>query len=222
MRTFHLLLVFISLSTRAYSEYRLTNIVNPENELKISERNFEHVNEDSIKSNKSTPGPDIHSMESTNFVSDFKGIVEIGFGIKVSTYGYHLLKLNAIYGYHFPRDNFVGLGTGLRLYLDNDALFGSFAAYPIIPFFVDYRIKFNDKNIAPYLSLDIGYSFDASESFKGLGLMLSPTLGLSFKKTTKSSTNLGIGYEMQSAEWYGLNGSKKISGAISINVGSSF
>ena len=76
--------------------------------------------------------------------------------------------------------------------------------------------------------MGIGYSFDATNGFEGVGFLLNPTIGVSFKVSDKSVINVGIGYEMQAMEFYFYDyyyGYRKItenSGAVSIVVGISF
>ena len=80
-----------------------------------------------------------------------------------------------------------------------------------------------NNKISPYLSLGIGYSFDATNDFVGVGFLLNPTVGVSFKVSDKSAMNVGLGYEMQKMDFYGYYySSSENSGAISINVGISF
>jgi hypothetical protein len=59
-----------------------------------------------------------------------------------------------------------------------------------------------NNRISPYLSLGIGYSFDATDDFKEAGFLLNPTAGVSFKIARKFAIHAGIGYEMQNLEFY--------------------
>lgn len=151
----------------------------------------------------------------------YKGITELGYEIGVGDYGYDRIKLNIINGYQVNQSFSLGIGTGLRYYNDLEAL--------LVPIFADFRgnLPLNSK-VSPYMSLGIGYSFDATNSFEGVGLMLNPTIGVSFKVSDKSAMNVGLGYEMQKMDFYLFDGSslfsagKQNSGAISINIGFSF
>src|SRR5690554_3163968 len=89
--------------------------------------------------------------------------------------------------------------------------------------------NFIDNKFSPYLAFDIGYSFDATSDFLGEGLLLSPTVGVDFKISDKSTMNFGVGYELQKLNFYYYAGSYfgyltsvETSGAISFNVGISF
>jgi|LSQX01.3.fsa_nt_gb hypothetical protein len=153
--------------------------------------------------------------------SGYKGIIELGYQIGVGEKGKNRLKLNIINGYQINPHLSLGLGTGLRYYLYKDAV--------LIPIFADLRVSFMSKNVLPYFSLGVGYSFSADNSFAGVGVILEPSIGVSFKVSKKFAINLGCGYEMQRMTslyyYYNMVTScehKLISGAININVGISF
>lgn len=159
------------------------------------------------------------SLSNSGLQSGYKGIVELGYQIGTGDYGMDRLKLNIINGYQINPYFSLGFGTGLRYYFDADAA--------LIPLFADFRANFMDNKISPYLSLGVGYSFDATNGFEGVGFLLNPTVGVSFKVSDKSAMNVGLGYEMQKMDfyyggYYGYYSSSENSGAISINVGISF
>lgn len=147
----------------------------------------------------------------------YKGIIELGYEIGTGNFGMDRLKLNVINGYQINPYFSLGFGTGLRYYFDAEAA--------LIPIFADFRTNFMDNNVSPYFSLGVGYSFDATNSFEGVGFLLNPTVGVSFMVSEKSAMNVGIGYEMQRMKFYSWNWGDPFtenSGAISINVGISF
>lgn len=161
------------------------------------------------------------SFSNSGLQSGYKGIVELGYQIGTGDYGMDRLKLNIINGYQLNPYFSLGLGTGLRYYFDAEAA--------LIPIFADFRANFMDNNVSPYLSIGVGYSFDATNSFEGVGFLLNPTIGVSFKVSEKSAMNVGLGYEMQRMkffyydyDWYSFDEFTENSGAISINVGISF
>ena len=149
-----------------------------------------------------------------NLETGYKGIVELGYQIGVGTFKSDRIKLNIINGYQVNQFFSLGLGTGLRYHYDADDTV-------LVPVFADFRGNLPlESKVSPYLSLGIGYSFDATESFEGVGFMLNPTVGINFKVTDKSAMNIGLGYEMQKVDYY--YSIKENLGAISINVGISF
>ena len=160
------------------------------------------------------------SLSNSGLQSGYKGIVELGYQIGTGDYGMDRLKLNIINGYQINPYFSLGFGTGLRYYFDAEAA--------LIPVFADFRANFIDNKISPYLSLGVGYSFDATNDFEGVGFLLNPTVGVSFKVSDKSAMNVGLGYEMQKMKffyydyYYNYYEFTENSGAISINVGISF
>lgn len=154
------------------------------------------------------------SLSNSGLQSGYKGIVELGYQIGTGDYGMDRLKLNIINGYQINPYFSLGFGTGLRYYFDAEAA--------LIPVFADFRANFMNNKISPYLSLGVGYSFDATNDFEGVGFLLNPTVGVSFKVSDKSAMNVGLGYEMQKMDFYYYYSSSENSGAISINVGISF
>ncbi len=129
--------------------------------------------------------------------------------------------MNIVNGYRFNPYFSLGFGTGARYYSEggNDAL--------LVPIFLDTRVNFINNKVSPYFALGTGYSFDATNSFEGVGLLINPSLGVSFKVADKSALNLGLGYEMQKVKvyyrnYYSSRESTETSGSISLNVGFSF
>lgn len=152
----------------------------------------------------------------------YQGIVEAGYGIKVGLYGLNVLKLNVINGYRINNTFSGGIGTGVRYYSED----GQSAT--VIPLFADFRANLSQNSIAPYVAVDLGYSFDASDKFTGLGALVNPSVGVGFHLKNKSILNVGLGYELQRInfsymDWNGYERKDgKNTNAISLNVGISF
>jgi len=158
---------------------------------------------------------DLQSNSGLQSGHSHKGILEWGYHFGTGSYGMDRLKLNIINAYQINPYFSFGFGTGLRYYFDNEAA--------LLPFFVDLRANFINSEISPYFSFGIGYSFDLTNDFKGVGFLLNPTLGISFKVSDKSAINVGLGCELQNMKFYRYGSThNKNSGAISINVGISF
>lgn len=150
--------------------------------------------------------------EAFNLETGYKGIVELGYQIGVGDFGMDRIKLNIINGYQVNQNFSIGIGTGVRYYTDAESL--------LVPIFADFRGNLIlDSKISPYLSLGIGYSFDATDSFTGVGFLLNPTVGVSFMVSDKSAMNIGLGYEMQkiSDDYLSIN-----TGGFDISIGISF
>jgi len=242
MKKYLALIVFALLTTVAYSQSNYQDVVYLKNGSIIRGVIIEQVPNKSIKIETADGSVFVYQMEeiekftkepykhkggysnnSLGSESGYKGIVEIGYEIGVGDWGMDRIKLSFINGYQINKFFSLGFGTGLRYYSEAEAA--------IIPFFADFRSNFMDNKVSPYLSLGVGYSFNATNDFKGAGFLLNPTVGVSFKLSNKSSMNVGLGYEMQYMKfylYYGYYGYyyfdeiTKNSGAISINVGISF
>ncbi|HLW42474.1 MAG TPA: hypothetical protein VKY82_08935 [Flavobacterium sp.] len=150
----------------------------------------------------------------------YRGIIELGLQVGTGDYGMDRLKLNVINGHQFNPYFSLGFGTGLRYYFDADTA--------LIPLFVDFRTNFINNKVSPYLSVGIGYSFDATNNFEGVGLLFNPVMGVNIKVSDNSAFNIGIGYEIQKMDFYYDpwmrygNTFKANSGSINFNIGISF
>ncbi|MBG0859396.1 MAG: hypothetical protein IQL11_07810 [Bacteroidales bacterium] len=144
----------------------------------------------------------------------YKGIVELGYQLGVGEYTLDRLKLNIINGYQISTYLSVGLGTGLRYYLNSNKV--------LIPVFADFRANFMNKNLSPYFSFGIGYSLDADYHFEGAGMIINPAAGVNYKISDKLTMNFGLGYELQKLRLSAGDPSTSNFGAASFNVGLSF
>lgn len=164
------------------------------------------------------------SLSNSSLPSDYmvyKGIVELGYQIGVGEFGLNRLKLNIINGVQINPFFSLGFGTGLRYYLDSH--FKSKPETLLIPVFADFRAQAMNNKVSPFLAIAVGYSFNASNDFEGVGLLLNPSIGVSFKVSDKSAMNISIGYEIQKMTYQILTFSSTINeSAIGINVGISF
>jgi len=157
------------------------------------------------------------SINNTTWQYGYKGIVELGYQVGVGDYGMDRLKLDAIIGHQISPYFSLGLGTGFRYYFDAEAL--------VVPLLADFRADFTDNCVSPYLSLGLGYSFDTTNDITGIGILLSPAMGVRFRLPNKSVIHIGVGYEMQKMPFYtysyydGYQEFTKNSGAMSIVIG---
>ncbi len=163
---------------------------------------------------------DIQVSSEQGLHSGPKKIVEMGYLLGVGDYDLDRVKFDIIIGYQLNPYFSLGVGAGGRFYTDAEKL--------LVPFFADFRIYPLKKNISPYLSLGIGYSFDVENDFEGVGLLLSPAIGANFKISNKTAVYVGIGYEMQNIkisyyDYLGRYDEKEESlGAVCFNLGVSF
>jgi hypothetical protein len=149
----------------------------------------------------------------------YKGIVGFGYAFGVGDWGMDRFKLQFINSWQLNPYFALGFGTGVHYYLDAEAA--------LIPLFADFRSSFLPGKVSPYVSLGLGYSFDASDGFEGVGFLLNLTAGVNIKTSPKNSIHIGLGYEMQKMpfyydSYYYYDEFTENSGAISLNFGFSF
>jgi hypothetical protein len=153
------------------------------------------------------------SIEKSNSVTvddgqsnSYRGLFELGYDIGIGDNGISRFKLNIINGFQVNPHFSVGFGTGIRYFQEAEALY--------IPLFLDLRASILDKDVSPYVAIGTGYSMRVTNSFDA-GFMLNPTAGVTFKKSSKSSMNIGFGYDLLLLNDNGF-------GALSFNLGFSF
>ncbi len=227
------LLLLIFLTTILYSQSNYQDVVYlkngsivrgiiieqvPSESIKIetADRNIFFYEMDEIE--KATKEPKLGEAVKFNNNSKFKrgyiGIVELNYLFGVGNHGLSRIEANIINGYQFNPYFSLGLGTGLRWYMYE----GGSAIF--IPIFADFRVNFMDNKVSPYFSLGIGYSFDATDSFSGLGILAKPSLGVTIKVSEKLVMHTGLGYEMQKINYYDYSSINKINlGGFGFNFG---
>lgn len=150
----------------------------------------------------------------------YRGIAEIGYLVGSGDLKRDRFKFDIINSVQMNQYFALGFGTGIRYYFKDELV--------ILPYYFDLRATLMNSEISPYLSVGIGYSLNASNSFKGFGFMLIPTAGMSFKVTERSDINIGLGYEMQRTKvyYYSYSGGGYYStenvGAINLILGFTF
>lgn len=156
-----------------------------------------------------------------NFEPGYAGRIEVGKQFVVGSVGIDRYMLNIINGIQFNPYLTLSFGVGVR---NNAKRQGTF-----VPVFVEFRGKFVERVDALYLSFAVGYSYDASNDYEGVGEYISPGLGFSTIISDQLVLNFGISYEMQRKEYSAnlLSGYpsikiKSLMRAVSLNIGISF
>jgi len=157
----------------------------------------------------------------------YKGMLDWGYSFGVGDYGTDRLYLNFINGAQFNPYFSFGVGVGVHIYY-NDSYYNWYNNnynnnLVLIPVFADFRINFIDKPVSPYLAIDLGYSFNASDNLNSFGLFESVTFGASFKVSRFNALHVGLGYETQWAYYSGADNGIGIGySAVSLKFGFSF
>ena len=161
----------------------------------------------------------LNLAQQNNIKSRFEGNAALGYDLGSSDYGLDRLMINFSLGYSFYPVFFIGAGLGVRQYPDLKAT--------IIPVYFDFRGILMDRKVSPFVSAQFGTSFDVTNEFKNVGLMINPNVGVNFRLTDDSQVYMSFGYEFQYMNFYNMHGgyhnvSKQNNGAISFRVGFTF
>lgn len=159
-------------------------------------------------------------QRSSGLNSGYRGSIELGCYFGTGDYRIDRLNFHFINGMQINPYFSLGIGTGVYFFMNeyDDLEDGPF----LIPIFADFRFNFINKPVSPYLSFDIGYSFNASDDFKGEGLLLNSSIGVSFKISRDRELYTGIGYQLQKVRGGYYYDSHIDSGAVAFKVGFAF
>ena len=74
------------------------------------------------------------------------------------------------------------------------------SSYMVLPLFADIRgyLPLQNSAITPFAMLRIGYSFNLSDGFGGMGLYMNPAVGIKYQISPMIGLNFSIGYVYQS------------------------
>lgn len=146
-------------------------------------------------------------------------LVEEGVALGVGDYGRDFNKLSIINGYKFNSYISLGGGTGFRYCFNSKDIY--------LPIFVDFRVNFSSKRVTPYASVALGSTYNLSSQGETPGVLFNPAVGIKFRFTKRMGLNVGIGYDLQSmdyftTDYYDWSITNEFSSAISLNVGFTF
>lgn len=140
-----------------------------------------------------------------------KSFASLGYHMNSGNYG-HNLSFDFVQARQFNPFFSFGLGAGTRYYHDVSKLH--------VPVYLDFRVNFVNNTFSPYISTGYGYTFDAKNNFSGVGILISPEIGLTIKTSDKSAFHFGIGTEYQSFD--DINDDNNISETLKVTLGFSF
>ncbi|MDR3308500.1 MAG: hypothetical protein LBS80_00915 [Tannerella sp.] len=149
------------------------------------------------------------------------GVAEKGsFGFHTS-HGYQLneylyVGVGAGLNFNLPRDPTMQLDASTVKYIKDDRyqsvqghftpvdsltyMYGADTMYMTVPIFLDVRgyLPMENLPITPFAMLRVGYTFNLSDGFGGMGLFVNPAIGASYQLTPRIGLNFSIGYMRQS------------------------
>ncbi|MDR1525012.1 MAG: hypothetical protein LBS79_07155 [Tannerella sp.] len=145
-------------------------------------------------------------------------------------------EINTSHGYRINEYLFVGAGVGLHIYNARDINLKDTASYPqyvgiqtngiirptdsvtymhavdssymTLPIFLDIRGYYPIPNspITPFAMFRLGYAFNLSDGFGGMGLYMNPAVGIKYQVAPKIGINFSIGYAYQNYGGIPANG----------------
>jgi len=156
-------------------------------------------------------------------VSGYKGIVDLGYNIPFGGAAEKgTFEVNTSHGYQINPYLFAGAGLGLHIYNARDSAMKNPRTYPCymvnykrdstaylravdssfmtLPIFLDIRayLPIQNSKISPFVMFRVGYSFNLSDGFKGMGIYMNPAIGAKFQIAPTIGLNFSLGYSFQS------------------------
>jgi len=136
-------------------------------------------------------------------------------------------EINTSHGYQLNEYLFVGAGVGLHIYSARDISLKDTVGYPryvgtigtggvirptdsltymravdssymVLPLFLDVRGYYPLQGaITPFAMFRVGYSFNLSDGFGGMGLYMNPAVGVKYQISPMIGINFSVGYSYQ-------------------------
>ncbi len=111
------------------------------------------------------------------------------YALGLKRYGANFYEFSWHHGAYINDNYSVGLGAGLRQYMEGDSTY--------LPIFANLRVKFKNNLRYPFLNLKVGYSFDLKDSFAPVGFRFNPTLGLRLDQDKRIGAYFSLGWDLQ-------------------------
>ncbi len=123
------------------------------------------------------------------FIKGYRGIVELGYGLKSGKYGLDVTNFNFVNGYQLSKQMFVGVGTGIKYFNESEMT--------LIPLYADFKYSFLNQKVSPMFGFSAGFSFNPNNGFEGEGFLFNPSLGAQIKGKNKMRYNISLNYQTQ-------------------------
>jgi len=133
----------------------------------------------------------------------YMGLVEIGGGRGVGTWGADRASFTMINGYRVIPQFAFGFGIGLEMfaYTRTDIAYARPEEELALPVFLHLRSDFIDGKVSPYFAFNVGYNVSLDNGLFD-GLMLEPTLGVSFNIGHKNRMTAGVSIISNRVKYY--------------------
>ena len=157
------------------------------------------------------------------------GIIETGYGFKVSDYGINNYRINFIGSFDIGQHFMIGFGLGYRNYSDKPDKHPEWymvSSKSQIPIFIDLRTVLTKKRLSPYLAFGFGSSTEKSKvDSTSYGSFINPSAGIWYRLSKNTALFAGVAYEMQQMEFANKADDipyRKNNSSISLNIGIKF
>lgn len=157
------------------------------------------------------------------------GIIETGYGLKVSDYGLSNYRINFISSFRLGQHFMIGLGLGYRRYFDNPEKHMNWymvSSGNQVPVFLDLRVLFTKKKLTPFLALGLGSSTEKSKSdTTSYSSFINPSAGIWYRLSKNTALFADLAWEMMDLE-YALRADnipyRRKNNSVSLNIGIQF
>lgn len=154
-----------------------------------------------------------HLTKKKNYdTSKFRGFIDLGYSMGVSAPRNDYWLVETSFGYAFTPKTHLGLGVAIHDFKPEEKSYPMFWnqtkenagkrndpawRYPFIPFYLEGRYNFmSESKNTPFVSLKVGGTF-----INHKGFFTSPTIGYHFATNEFFSFNVGVAYELQTADY---------------------
>lgn len=124
----------------------------------------------------------------------YRGFADFSYTLGVGDWGkkHDRIGIMTSHGYQIAPQFFAGVGVGFNYY------YNGYDELCSLPVFAHFRSDILPQEITPYVDLRVGYSFIDVE-----GVYVNPSVGCRFELSDNIGLNIGVGYTMQQAEFFG-------------------
>jgi hypothetical protein len=195
---------------------RRTNSVDYEDNDDYASRNSNN--------NRRTSRYDEDYYDAGGSVSGYKGTFDLGYTLPIGVGEKGRFEVHTSHGYQLNDYLFVGVGVGLHIYSARDPLLKTNmgkekypqyvnndkykmdsvtymhavdSSFMTLPIFLDVRGYYPMGKISPFVMFRLGYSFNLTDGFGGMGLYMNPAVGIKYNMSPKLGVALSLGYSVQ-------------------------
>lgn len=135
--------------------------------------------------------------------------VSAGAAIGVGTYSNTTYSATIVEGYRFNKYIFTGIGVGFgysnvlyESYVDMRGITKYRNSACLVPVFLNVKANLPCGKISPFVSLNLGYTFDLNRNFgNAQGFMIEPALGIDYNLTGRKAIYFLVGFNLQRGEY---------------------